>query len=264
MAYLIAQISDVHIGGPHVGNGERFSLAIETINAMTAQPDLVLLTGDLTQNGTPEEWGEFTSRLAPLRSRWEAIPGNHDRGVAEVAGHRSLEAGPLQLICLDASSEVFTEDDARWLDAELTRQAGRPTVIAVHQPPFETGMWWMDCIGLAGAELLEQVVRRHPHVLKVFSGHVHRLVQTNWGSCSLWACPSTAVTIAVDLDPAHEPAESSEAPAISLHAYVNGSFVSHIVPIGAPAKRSLLADNSANFVSFVRGIQAERASSFAR
>jgi 3',5'-cyclic AMP phosphodiesterase CpdA len=47
--YVIAQLSDVHIGGPHVGSGERFSEAIAEINAMQRQPDLVLLTGDNTR-----------------------------------------------------------------------------------------------------------------------------------------------------------------------------------------------------------------------
>jgi 3',5'-cyclic AMP phosphodiesterase CpdA len=80
MVTVVAQISDVYIGGPKPGSGERFSQAIEAINSMSLQPDLVLVTGDLTHSGEPNEWSEFCVRIVPI-----------------------------------------------------------------HHPPFETGIWWMDC-----------------------------------------------------------------------------------------------------------------------
>jgi len=38
MVYVIAQLSDIHLGGPHEGAGERFSAALDEINAMTLHP----------------------------------------------------------------------------------------------------------------------------------------------------------------------------------------------------------------------------------
>ena len=192
MAYVIAQLSDVHVGGPHAGSGERFSEAIAEINAMRRQPDLVLLTGDNTHNSTDAEWDEFTQRLTALNAPWEAINGNHDRTISAAAGHRVLDAGPLRLVLVDSSHDEFTTDDATWLDTELAARPDDVTVIAIHHPPFETGIWWMDCVGLEGADLFEQVVRRHRQVIKVLSGHVHRTIQTNWNGCSLWVSPSTS------------------------------------------------------------------------
>ena len=78
MALLIAQISDTHVGGPHEGCGERLSAAVDAINAMGSQPDLVLFSGDLTDSGTPEQWAEFEARVSELRPKWTAIRGNHD------------------------------------------------------------------------------------------------------------------------------------------------------------------------------------------
>jgi 3',5'-cyclic-AMP phosphodiesterase len=262
MAYLIAQISDVHIGSPTVGSGQRFSMAIDEINAMTRPPNLVLLTGDLTHSGTPDEWKEFNERVAALKTPWEAISGNHDRNITELAGNRAVDAGPLRLVLLDTSSDVFTEDDASWLESELTSHAQTPTIIAIHQPPFETGIWWMDCVGLKGSELVEAVVRRHPQVIKILSGHVHRLIQSNWGSCSLWVCPSTSVSIAADLDPNHDPAETAEAPTFSLHAHTGRSIVSHLVPVGSPAARTAIGDTAPAFIEWARGVQAKRESTF--
>lgn len=229
---------------------------------MSRQPNLVLLTGDLTHSGSEAEWAEVKSRLSTLRAPWVAIPGNHDRPITELAGHRSVAAGPLRLVLLDTSSDVFTGEDRRWLDEELARFPETPTIVAIHQPPFETGIWWMDCVGLKGAELFETVVRAHQQVRGVLSGHVHRLIHTNWGSCSLWVCPSTSVTVAVDLDPNHDPAETAEAPAFSLHAYTTSGIVSHLVPVGPSAKRSPIEPNAPDFIKWVRSVQDNRDSAF--
>ncbi len=260
MAYVIAQISDVHIGGPTRGSGERFSDALAEINSMTLPPDLVLLTGDLTHSGSTEQWDELLERLSALEVPWEAIRGNHDQPIRELVGHRSLDAGPLRLILIDSATEVFSQVDAEWLDAQLRMHPNKPTVVAIHHPPFETGIWWMDCVGMTGGDVFEAVVRQHPQVIKVLCGHAHRLIQTNWGACSIWVCPSTSVTIAADLDPKHHPAETAETPTFSMHAYTGRDIVSHLVPVGAAAKRAPINDPA--FITFIRGVQANRPSAF--
>jgi 3',5'-cyclic-AMP phosphodiesterase len=262
MVYVIAQISDVHIGGHSPGSGDRFSIAINEINTMTRTPDLVLLTGDLTEHGAPNEWDELCVRLQDLKAPWEAMAGNHDRKIAALAGHRAINAGPLRLVLLDTSNDIFSEEDALWLDKELTAHSDAPTIVAVHQPPFETGIWWMDCVGLNGSNVLETVVRKHRQVIKVLSGHVHRLIQTNWDHCSLWVCPSTSVSIAIDLDANHDPAETAENPTFSLHVFTGRGIVSHLVPVGTAAKRTSIADSAPDFVAWARNVQATRSTGF--
>jgi len=265
MAHIIAQISDTHIGGPVAGAGERFSQAIEVINAMTEVPDLVLLTGDLTENGTEAEWAEFRERLGVLKVRSEALAGNHDRGISELAGHRAIESGPIRLVLLDTASDCFTVADADWLEAELSSHPRRTTVIAMHHPPFETGIWWMDCVGLADADRLEAVVRRHPQVIQVLSGHVHRSIQSQWGSCGLWVCPSTSSSVAIDFDVAHDPSETGEGPMFGLHAYLGEAgekVVSHVVPVGVAAQRRSISAEVPGFIERFRQLQSRRATNF--
>lgn len=262
MVLVIAQISDLHIGGPRAGNGERFSQAIESINAMTRQPDLVLVTGDITQVGDDAEWAEFHERIAALRPPWDALRGNHDLRVTDLVGHRALDLGSLRVVLLDTSSDEFTDADAVWLDAELGACVGRPTVIAIHHPPFETGIWWMDVVGLRGADRFEAVVRRHSHVRHVMSGHAHRPITTGWAGCIVTVCPSTAVSVAGDLDPAHDPAETDEPPMIALHAYLADTVVSHVVAVGPAAERSSIASKAPEFVAWARQQQATRPSPF--
>ncbi len=262
MTYVIAQLSDVHIGRRRGGTGERFAQTIDEINAMSRQPDLVLVTGDLTETGEPAEWAEFNRSIDALRAPWEAIRGNHDRGIEPLAGHRGTDAGPLHLVLVDSSSDEFTVDDADWLDGHLRGHAERPTVIAIHHPPFESGIWWMDCVGLRGADRFEEVVRRHHQVRHVMSGHVHRPISTNWAGCMLTVCPSTAASVAGDLDPEHDPAETAEPPMIAVHAYVGDTVVSHVIPAGASASRVSIAEVAPAFVTWARAQQANRPSAF--
>jgi 3',5'-cyclic-AMP phosphodiesterase len=259
--YLIAQLSDLHIGADLPGNDERFSLAINEVNGMTRQPDLVLLTGDLTSSGSELEWTELLRRLEPLKAPWLGIPGNHDRSISQLAGHRSVQCGPVHVVLIDSSGAVFEDVDASWMNDVLTSN-GSPTVIAIHHPPFETGIWWMDCIGLSGADLFEEVVRSHHQVQLVVCGHLHRPINTTWGGCSVWVGPSTSETIAVDLAPHHEPAHSAEPPSFSLHALLATTVVTHVIPAGPSARRTALPPSSAGFVSYVRGVQRTRTSEF--
>lgn len=262
MATVIAQISDLHLGGPNPGSGDRFSQAIDEINAMSRPPDLVLITGDLTHTGSPHEWDEFRDRVSALHAPWDALRGNHDRAIAAHDGHRSLDLDGLHVVLLDTSADEFTDDDAAWLHAHLSEHEATSTAIALHHPPFETGIWWMDCVGLRGIDGFEAVVRRHPRVRHVMSGHVHRPITTAWAGCLVTVCPSTSVAVAGDLDPRHQPAETNEPPMIAVHAYLDDTVISHTVAVGPAASRSLISDTAPEFVHWARTRRDARTSPF--
>ena len=73
---LIAQISDVHVGGAR-HRAELLHTAIDEINA--AEPDLLVVAGDLTDDGYPDQYPlaktELEALVAPQIVR---VPGNHD------------------------------------------------------------------------------------------------------------------------------------------------------------------------------------------
>ena len=76
MDMLIAQLSDVHVGGGRF-RLELLRAAIEEVNA--AAPDLVVVAGDLTDDGYPDQYPEAREELAALECpEIVLVPGNHD------------------------------------------------------------------------------------------------------------------------------------------------------------------------------------------
>jgi Icc protein len=73
---LIAQLSDVHVGGARYRE-ELLRTAIEEINA--AGPDLVVIAGDLTDDGYPDQYPLAEQELAAIAAEHIVrVPGNHD------------------------------------------------------------------------------------------------------------------------------------------------------------------------------------------
>ncbi len=82
---LIAQITDLHVrprGLPAYRVSETNTMvarAVAHLLALDPRPDLVLISGDLTDCGLPEEYEELRGMLARLPMPVHVIPGNHDR-----------------------------------------------------------------------------------------------------------------------------------------------------------------------------------------
>jgi 3',5'-cyclic-AMP phosphodiesterase len=73
---LIAQISDVHVGGSRYRE-ELLRAAIEEING--EEPDLVVVAGDLTDDGYPDQYPVAREELSALACHDVLrVPGNHD------------------------------------------------------------------------------------------------------------------------------------------------------------------------------------------
>jgi hypothetical protein len=99
----------------------------------------------------------------------------------------------------------------------------------MHHPPFDTGVWWMDCVGLPEEHRrgFEAVIRRHPQVRRVISGHVHRPVQTVWGTTVVSVAPSTAHQVALDLVPGGSMRITAEPPLLTLLDWTDDRVLTH-------------------------------------
>lgn len=72
---MIVQISDLHVGSQFLE--EKFDILVDEINKLS--PDVVIITGDLTNEGLMKEYERCKSLLSKLCTRKIiAISGNHD------------------------------------------------------------------------------------------------------------------------------------------------------------------------------------------
>lgn len=256
---LIAQITDTHIKPDgrlayrRVDTAAYLSACVEHLNGLPQRPDLILFTGDLTDAGDPEEYRLFRSLIAPLSIPWYVIPGNHDDRtnlrkafpeLADLRGHPDfiqyvVEDYPLRLIGLDttipgAKEGMLCADRLGWLEARLAEAPDRMTLIFMHHPPFLTGIRHMDVQNCGNSEALGAVVRRHPQVVRLVCGHVHRAIQVQWNGATASIAPSPAHSVALDLSADGPPAFVMEPPACQLHYLTeDGLFASHLSYIGS-------------------------------
>lgn len=248
---LLAQLTDLHIsaqGSPFdVENrtAERLACAVAHLRALKPRPDAVLFTGDLVNEGSPREYARLFKLLRPLPMPWYVLPGNHDhreqlraalqdRGYLPKRGplHYALKLGPLHLIALDtnipgAPGGRLGEKQLLWLDARLSKAPRRPTVVALHHPPFVTGIDAMDGMGLEDPDALAQVIARHPQVERVLCGHLHRPIIRRFAGTVVTTCPSTAPHVALDLRPGAPISIVHEPTACQLHLWTGGGLVTH-------------------------------------
>lgn len=252
---LLVQISDLHIKEPgalayrRVDTAASLARTIACLNALAPRPDAVLMTGDLVDRGTVEEYRHLKTLLDTLEIPYWMLIGNHDarEPLREVFAGRpelreggdfiqySVDLGPLRVIALDSmqtGQSAGTLCDARlaWLADQLDAARDKPVIVALHHPPFDCGIAHMDAIRLEprAAEQLEALIARHPNVERVLCGHVHRPMFVRFGGTIAAAVPAPAHQVTLDLAPDAPSTFTLEPAAYAIHRYeARGGLVTH-------------------------------------
>lgn len=202
-----ARLSLLNVHRATVDPPERRARVLAALEAARrACVDHLVVTGDLTEDGTPEQFEAlaevlWASRVPPCRIT--LVPGNHDAYTSEGAFERALR-GPLAryaatshrgavvtvggaaVVALWTSMhQAFTRsagalraDEAAVVGHALRdrRTAGRPVIAALHHPPFARrtrALDWLD--GLDGHDHLGRILRDDERAHALF-GHLHRAV----------------------------------------------------------------------------------------
>ena len=206
---LIAQISDCHIRdgdgtfGGLIDTSATLARVVSELCSLDPSPDVVLATGDLTEDGTGSQYARLSDLLSDLRVRILPLPGNHDEGAAfrtafadrlpetVAEGHCSyvVDDYEVRLVGLDTSlpgrhDGHFDDERAEWLEKTLAENPDKPTLLFTHFPPFQTGLCFMDVSGLADADRLRAVIERNPQVrlmvkMRFLMGIARKTAETN-------------------------------------------------------------------------------------
>lgn len=253
---ILCQISDLHIKPPGklaygvVDTATMLQRCVEQIHELPQRPDAVIATGDLVDGATLAEYQLLRELLAPLTMPLYLMPGNHDeRGALRqaFADHAYLHTAspfiqyaiddfPVRLVALDTvipgqGGGTLCDQRLAWLDQTLAA-SGKPTVVALHHPPFVTGIGHMDRVALDASAQLEQIIVRHSQVERVIAGHLHRPITVRFGGTVASTCPSPAHQVVLDLTVHGADGFIMEPPAFQLHWWNGERLVTHTEYVG--------------------------------
>jgi 3',5'-cyclic-AMP phosphodiesterase len=209
----IAQITDTHLFADDstqwkgINPDRTLNQIIAKVQQLDPLPDLILLTGDLSQDETVESYQRLRAKFEALNIPTYWLPGNHDRPelMAQILDNKPFKSDKTFKIrswsfillnsVINGHCEGFlTTDTISNLRSEL-EQDQSPTLIAVHHHPLDIGSWFMDPMKLKnGAELIN-LVGEFTQVKMVIFGHIHSVFDSNLDGVRYLGCPSTCLQL---------------------------------------------------------------------
>lgn len=214
----ILVMTDLHLVVPpetiiDLSPAERLAEGLAHAAKMHPDADHLVLTGDLTNEGTPAQYAVLQPLLADLPWPVTMLMGNHDlrepfrasfpdAPVTEDGFVQAVIDLPdlpdVRLITLDTldteaevlHSGVLCPARLNWLKTALEGAEGKPCLVFLHHPPFDTGFNGMDGIGLTNAPELLALTAEY-NVRHLFAGHIHRTITATVAGQSMTVFKST-------------------------------------------------------------------------
>jgi len=209
-AIKILHITDCHLGKERsldllgMNTFDSLMAVLKDVRASNQQPDIILVTGDIAQDGSVEAYEVMKQALADYDCPVRWFAGNHDdrANMAQVIGggdelEQVTHIGGWRLVLLDSLSpgNVHGELDQSELDTldQALESGTENTLVCLHHHPVDIGAHWLDQIGLHNPERFLESVDKHDHVKCVLWGHIHQEYDAVRGGKRLLATPSTCI-----------------------------------------------------------------------
>lgn len=210
----ILQISDMHIfNDSHgellgVNTQKSFEAIIDLIEIeeRDEQTDLILLTGDLSQDGSANSYKRIASHLKSFNVPIYFIPGNHDYShVMEqiypcdnILSNRRMVFPHWQFILLDSQKpgEVagyLAQSELEFMRDCLEEYKDRHAIIVFHHQPVAVGSYWLDNLGVKNANEFWELAAKYPNIRTVIFGHVHQEFNATHHGIQCISPPSTCI-----------------------------------------------------------------------
>ena len=197
-----AHISDIHLDQSQQAIA-RARLVMTYLRGLPL--DAIVITGDITDNGTAQEYELARAELAadvPVLM----LPGNHDERAAfrkvllgregGLPVNQVRTVGRATFVLCDSSIPgqspgLLADETIRWLDAVLAGSDG-PALVCLHHPPVQLHSELIDELRLTEPEGFAALLARHPRVVAVLCGHAHAAAASTFAGRPLLAAPGVA------------------------------------------------------------------------
>jgi len=208
----IIQITDPHIfkqeNGCLLGLHTRRSLKaiLEDIQQKDIEADLILATGDISQDQSEESYHYFSETMNELQIPICWIPGNHD-DVYQMAESldaeyfspaKKINIGDWQIVLLDSSltGQVYGRlgrEQKVFLKKSIQSQKSKYMLPVLHHHPVDIQCQWLDPLGLEDADDLFEILDSCSAVRGLLWGHIHQMYDQYRGKIRMLATPSSSV-----------------------------------------------------------------------
>lgn len=207
----IVQITDTHLNatedGHLLGMKTLHSLrcVLNLMQAEESNPHAILMTGDLSQDGSEASYRYLYQELKPLSAPSFWLPGNHDikaNMMAVVHGtdasQRLIRTPHWQLILLDSSvhGKVYgslSDEELEFASRCLQERPDLHSLVAFHHHPIAMGSRWIDTIGVRNGQHALDQLAHFSNLRCLIWGHVHQESDQQFEQIRMLSTPSTCV-----------------------------------------------------------------------
>lgn len=243
-ALEVVQISDLHLyADPDgcllgVNTQESFLEILKLLKANHPCPDVLVVTGDISQDLSEESYRFFVDAMQGFDCPILCLAGNHDEfnlleaqaAKGQISTTKKIEIDQWQILL--AHSQVkgkvhgFIEpNEMQWLDNELA-QSSANTLLFTHHHPVYSNTEWIDSIGIKNCEEFTKMLAKHSHLKACGFGHVHQELVIKQDHIDYYSVPSTCVQFKKN---SKEFAVSEELPGYRVyHCYPDGSIMTQV------------------------------------
>ncbi|MFD6281276.1 metallophosphoesterase [Streptomyces sp. NPDC060209] len=228
---LLAQISDLHLDGSERAT-RRAVRVMDHLRALPRPVDALLVTGDIADHGAEAEYEE-AARILAAPFPVLPCPGNHDVRPAYRKAFlgEAPDAGPVNRVhhiagaaILMCDSTIPGRDEGRldeqtlaWIDTTLAGlPQGTRALIAFHQPPVELHHPLPDSGMLERPGDLAALLRAHPRVAAVLTGHAHTAAASTFAGLPLIVGPAITWTLRMPWE-GDRAADRDQPPGLAFH-----------------------------------------------
>jgi Icc protein len=208
----LVQITDCHIlaGAQDCLKGMNTRASFEAVcqaaMADNARLDLILATGDLSQDASTASYQYLAQRFAELHLPLFWLPGNHDDGCTMrehlcgelIFAAKQVLIGNWLIVLLDSTIKgeaggLVSADQIDFLEASLRSHQRRHALVCLHHHALATDSEWIDRLGLQQSQTLIDALKSHDNVRAVLWGHVHQQAHHRRDGIEWMSTPSTCI-----------------------------------------------------------------------
>lgn len=216
LSHYIAQISDTHLFGDKnrkINGANSYSNlkhVLENISKLIEKPELIVLSGDLSQDCTFESYQHVSNLLHKIGIKYYIFPGNHDD--VDIL-NKVFEFNWLKdnvdygfdfynwfIYVIDTS--VYPETSGSLskvqldnLKKKLEENKNKPTIVFMHHHPILVNSQWLDEMILKEYKDFNKIVKSNPQIKAVLFGHIHQVFESSINSIFYGSAPASCYQV---------------------------------------------------------------------